>query len=148
MRRIFARLATPDDLDEACVMATAFTHDRESQFLHLTDNIRVCKCWRSRVWIIWSGFGTLGGGSIPLLTQRRTFTQVDVETNRGGDAGMALHRRRCLSTTTINISYNYNGSKVSAKVLLSQQLQKPRCWWFLTLSMQHRTNKIAMRIRM
>lgn len=61
---LLARISTPDDLDEACMMVTAFTHyDKKLQLLHPTDDVTVCKCWRSQVWIIWSGFGTLSGGS-------------------------------------------------------------------------------------
>jgi hypothetical protein len=39
MRRIMARLATPDDLVEACVKAMASAHDKESQFLQTISEI-------------------------------------------------------------------------------------------------------------
>ena len=39
MRRILARLATPDDLVEACVKAMASAHDKESQFLQTISEI-------------------------------------------------------------------------------------------------------------
>jgi hypothetical protein len=41
MRRILARLATPDDLVEACVKAMASAHDKESQFLQTISEILV-----------------------------------------------------------------------------------------------------------
>jgi hypothetical protein len=39
MRRILARLATPDDLVEACVKAMASAHDKESQFLQTISEV-------------------------------------------------------------------------------------------------------------
>jgi condensin complex subunit 3 len=41
MRRILSRLATPDDLVEACVKAMASAHDKESQFLQTISEILV-----------------------------------------------------------------------------------------------------------
>mmetsp|Transcript_17817 Transcript_17817/g.38497 ORF Transcript_17817/g.38497 Transcript_17817/m.38497 type:complete len:1137 (-) Transcript_17817:266-3676(-) len=41
MRRVLARLATPDDLVEACVKAMAAAHDKESQFLQTISEILV-----------------------------------------------------------------------------------------------------------
>jgi len=41
MRRILARLATPDDLVEACVKAMAAAHDKEAQFLQTVSEILV-----------------------------------------------------------------------------------------------------------
>ena len=41
MRRILARLATPDDLVDACVKAMASAHDKESQFLQTISEILV-----------------------------------------------------------------------------------------------------------
>jgi condensin complex subunit 3 len=41
MRRILSRLATPDDLVEACVKAMAAAHDKESQFLQTISEILV-----------------------------------------------------------------------------------------------------------
>eukprot|EP00578_Thalassiosira_sp_NH16_P026939 CAMPEP_0181102626 /NCGR_PEP_ID=MMETSP1071-20121207/14420_1 /TAXON_ID=35127 /ORGANISM="Thalassiosira sp., Strain NH16" /LENGTH=1128 /DNA_ID=CAMNT_0023185621 /DNA_START=90 /DNA_END=3477 /DNA_ORIENTATION=+ len=41
MRRILSRLATPDDLVEACVKAMATAHDKESQFLQTVSEILV-----------------------------------------------------------------------------------------------------------
>jgi hypothetical protein len=41
MRRILSRLATPDDLVEACVTAMASAHDKESQFLQTISEILV-----------------------------------------------------------------------------------------------------------
>ena len=41
MRRVLARLATPDDLVEACVRAMAAAHDKEAQFLQTVSEILV-----------------------------------------------------------------------------------------------------------
>ena len=41
MRRVLSRLATPDDLVDACVKAMAAAHDKESQFLQTISEILV-----------------------------------------------------------------------------------------------------------
>lgn len=41
MRRILSRLATPDDLVEACVKAMASAHDKESQFLQTVSEVLI-----------------------------------------------------------------------------------------------------------